>query len=188
MNCVFIFIMQVALSWIAMLGFWDDRTTTDKKFTPNEIRQREIDSHTFTIIITRLICAIILHFQIEGEVYQAIKMMKFTIYRTGGWNRRLPQFAIATMQLMGALLTQGISLYLMCSYTRTQDIIMNLLAFCVIAEIDDHYANHLKNSFARYLVEEGNLCFSKLGRESHQNLEVNQAGISKFILVIYSII
>lgn len=42
---------------------------------------------------------------------------------------------------------------------------MNLLAFSVIAEIDDFYAAHLKNSFARFLVEEGTLSFSKLGRD-----------------------
>lgn len=97
-------------------------------------------------MITRFICAIILHLQIEGEVNQAIKMMKFTIYRTGGWNRRVPQFLVALMQLIGAILTEVINMILMCSFTQSIDVIMNLLAFGIIAEIDDLYAKSLKNS------------------------------------------
>jgi hypothetical protein len=35
----------------------------------------------FKIVVVRLMCAIALHMMIEGEVYQAIQMMKFAIFR-----------------------------------------------------------------------------------------------------------
>lgn len=50
------------------------------------------------------------------------------------------------MQLIGAILTEVINMILMCSFTQSIDVIMNLLAFGIIAEIDDLYAKSLKNS------------------------------------------
>jgi hypothetical protein len=62
---------------------------------------------------------------------------------------------------------------------------MNLLAFGVIAEIDDYYARSLRNNFSQYLVQEGQLCFSKLGKDESDPLEVNKAGISRVIYYAY---
>jgi hypothetical protein len=76
-----------------------------------EARQQ---NYTFSILVTRFLCAIILHLQIEGEVAQSISMMKFTYYRTGGWDRRLPQFLVALMQFLGAAATEAVNMYLMC--------------------------------------------------------------------------
>ena len=77
--------------------------------------------------------------------------MKFTLYRTGGWQRRIPMFCVALMQLMGALFTETINNVLISMYSSNTEIIQNLLAFGVIAEIDDYYAMSLKNSFPKAL-------------------------------------
>lgn len=140
----------------------------------------------FNVIITRLVCAVILHLQIAGEVSQAIKLMKFTIYRTASWNRRGPQFFVAFMQLSGALLTEFLNIFLMCKQSVPGDIIMNLLAFAVIAEIDDFYARSLTNHFGRELVDEGVLTFSKIGRDDADDpLQINQAWFSWVCQKIY---
>jgi hypothetical protein len=79
--------------------------------------------HSFMILITRYLCAVILHLNIEGEVEQAINMMKFTLYRTGGWNRRIPMFCVALMQLLGALFTETINMVLICMFSSNTEII-----------------------------------------------------------------
>lgn len=104
-------------------------------------------------MVTRYICAVILHLSIEGEVLQAISMMKFTLYRTGNWKSRIPMFCIASMQLTGAICTETINMILICQLYSNTDIIQNLLAFGIIAEIDDYYAASLKNSFPRALQQ-----------------------------------
>jgi hypothetical protein len=49
--------------------------------------------------------------------------MKFTLYRTGGWNRRIPMFFVAVMQLLGALFTETINMVLICVYSSNMEII-----------------------------------------------------------------
>ena len=90
--------------------------------------------------MTRYLCAVILHLNIEPEIEQAINMMKFTLYRTGSWNRRIPMFFVALMQLLGAICTEIVNMILICMLSTNKDIIQNLLAFGIIAEIDDFYA------------------------------------------------
>ena len=107
-------------------------------------------------------------------------MMKFTLYRTGGWNRRIPMFFVAVMQLLGALFTETINMVLICVYSSNMEIIQNLLAFGIIAEIDDYYAQSLKNSFPRALQENSTLSFSKLGKDNHDPLEINKSYISRY--------
>jgi hypothetical protein len=103
-------------------------------------RDNEARKISFFIMVTRYICAVILHLKIEGEVEQAINMMKFTLYRTGSWKSRIPMFLVASMQLIGALCTETVNMLIICKFSSSTDIIQNLLAFGIIAEIDDFYA------------------------------------------------
>lgn len=47
---------------------------------------------------------------------------------------------IAVMQMLGGLFTEGINLFLICTLSDELDIIVNLVAFGCIAQIDDFYA------------------------------------------------
>ena len=67
-------------------------------------------------------------------------MMKFTIYRVGSLNRRVPMFIVALMQLLGDLCTESVNIVSICMQSENTEIIQNLLAFGIIAEIDDFYA------------------------------------------------
>lgn len=62
---------------------------------------------------------------------------------------------------------------------------MNLLAFAIIAEVDDIYCKSLKNHLGRYLVEEGSLNFSKLCTDNQEPLYVNRAHFSQICKAIY---
>ena len=66
--------------------------------------------------MTRYLCAVILLPAIEGVVEQAINMMKFTLYRTGIWNRRIPMFLVALMQLWGAICSETVNMILICMF------------------------------------------------------------------------
>ena len=78
---------------------------------------------------------------------QGINLMKFTLYRVTSWRKKGPMFAISLMQLIGALMTEGLNILAICSMTDEGDIIMNFVQFGIIAEIDNFYAKTLKNSF-----------------------------------------
>ncbi len=99
------------------------------------------------LLITRYICAFILHLRIECEIEQAINMMKFTLYRTGRWSNRYHMFCVALMQLIGAAFTETVNMIKISKEESSSEIIQNLLAFGIIAEIDDYFAQSLKDNF-----------------------------------------
>ena len=132
MNCLFIFIMQMTLTFSSLFNILDEEKENDKK-DPKEIEKNELEKISFWILVTRYFSAVILHLTIEGEVGQAINMMKFTLYRTGSWNIRVFMFLVATMQLLGALCTETVNMISICVLSKNKDIIQNLLAFSIIA-------------------------------------------------------
>jgi len=98
------------------------------------------------ILLTRFICAIILHLQIEPEICQSINLMRFSLYRTGNAGRKFPQFSVALMQFIGAICTEIINMLVICREINPSEIVQNLLAFGVICQIDDFYVETLKNN------------------------------------------
>jgi hypothetical protein len=83
-------------------------------------------------------------------------------------------------------MTETINILLICKFkTTTTEIIQNLLAFGVIAEIDDFYAKSLKNSFSQQLLNNSKLKFSKLGKDDTDSLEINKSLASKALMGIY---
>ena len=124
MNCVFIFIMQMTLTFSCLASILykekeneEKKQNTDKVPDVSKNYNDEMAKISFSILVTRYLCAVILHLAIEGEVEQAINMMKFTLYRTGSWNRRIPMFLVAVMQLLGAICTETVNMILICKFT-----------------------------------------------------------------------
>jgi hypothetical protein len=75
------------------------------------------------------------------------------------------------MQLIGAITTEVINMFLMCSFTKATDVIMNLLAFGIIADIDDLYrATIPPSSIGVQLVTNGKLNFSS---QPERKLQIN---------------
>ncbi len=54
-------------------------------------------------------------------------------------------FYLSVMKLTGAILTEIVNILLICKQTTIMDAVMNFIALEVIAEIDNLYAESLKN-------------------------------------------
>ena len=65
---------------------------------------------------------------------------------------------------------------------------MNLVAFGVIAQIDDFYADSLKNSFLKKIVSKGSLNFQSLQNKPFNSLDINKLPQSKVLHFIYKLI
>lgn len=145
MNCLFIFMMQISLTGIT--GYFMFYRNNGKSSAENDIRKDDPAlQYSPFILLTRFICAIILHLQIEPEICQSINLMQFSLYRTGNAGRKFPQFSVALMQFIGAMCTEIINMLVICQETDPSNIVQNLLAFGVICQIDDYYVDTLKNN------------------------------------------
>ncbi len=72
-------------------------------------------------------CALALHMLIEPEVFQAIQLIKFSLYRCNILQLRNYQICVALMQLFGALFTEFVNLTLICDLNSVKDITMNFV-------------------------------------------------------------
>ena len=122
MSCIFIFIMQMTMS---ISVFYYDNGASDSK-------NNNVDPLFITYVV-RLMCALALHMLIEPEVFQAIQMIKFSLYRCNNLELRNYQICVALMQLFGALLTEFVNLILICDLTSAKDIVMNFVQFATIS-------------------------------------------------------
>lgn len=161
MACFFIFMMQMTMS-IATFYYFNQGPSQDANSDPLLITY-----------VVRLMCALALHMMIEPEVYQAIQMIKFTLNRCDDLELAIYQIAVALMQLLGALMTEWVNLLLISSLTSVKDIVMNFVQFAAISQIDDFYANSLKNSFLRQLVKKTSLDYQSIIRPVIKGADVD---------------
>ena len=93
------------------------------------------------------------------------------------------------MQMFGAAFTETVNMIQISKLDETSEIIQNLLAFGIIAEIDDCFAQSLKDSFPAALQKNGKLSFKKLGgpEDDVDDLEINRSTMSRFLIGIYRI-
>jgi hypothetical protein len=124
MSCIFIFIMQMTMS-ITVYTYDDSNITSSS----NDMKTDPL----FITYIVRLMCALALHMLIEPEVFQAINMIKFSLYRCNNLQLRNYQICVALMQLLGALLTEFVNIILICDLTSAKDIVMNFVTFASIS-------------------------------------------------------
>ena len=94
-----------------------------------------IQADSLNIIVTRFLCAMILHINIEGEVRKSLNMVNHALFFTQKTTRKLPQVSIALMNFFGTFLCEAANVLLLCTIGNSQDIIINMIAFMVIAEI-----------------------------------------------------
>lgn len=76
---------------------------------------------------------------------RALNMMNYALLTTKRGYRKYPQFAIALMLFSGTFFCEGANLLLLCTIDNPQDITINMIAFMVVAEIQDFYSKSLQN-------------------------------------------
>ena len=141
-SCSFIFTVQ--LLFILLIG--------------SEIFQNmQVQATSYEVYLTRSICTILLHFQIEKEIRVALLMIKYFANHRSLFDETNHPFYISLMKLFGALLTEIVNILLICKQTTIMDCVMNFIALGIICEIDNLYASSLKSLRIKDAVTEENL-------------------------------
>ena len=129
-TCAFLFTVQ--LLFILLIG--------------QEIFQStEVVATTYEVYLTRFICTILLHFKLEKEIRVSLSMIKYFANQRTLFDETNHPFYLSVMKLTGAILTEIVNILLICKQTTIMDAVMNFIALEVIAEIDNLYAESLKN-------------------------------------------
>ena len=74
-----------------------------------------IQAESLNILVTRFLCAIILHINIEGEVRKSLQMLNHALFFTPKLSRKLPQVSIALMNFYGTFLCEAANVLLLCT-------------------------------------------------------------------------
>jgi hypothetical protein len=129
-NILFLFILQMLLA--SYIGLRKDGlgAQTGKISNGNEV----------TIIFARFICAFAIHKLLEKELFQAIRFMKFTLYKMMSWRKRFPMLLISLMQLIAGITIECLNIVQVCSADNILDMVLSSIMFAIIAKIDDLYA------------------------------------------------
>lgn len=150
----FIFFIQMALVIFSSEILTSQNDEDDNMKVMNRVLK---EGNELMIIAVRFICALALHLVTEGEVLQAINIIKLSIYKTSNWDKRHAMFMVGIMQLLGAIGTEALNIYQVCSTYNIKDIIMNFVQLGIIAQIDDLYAQSLKNNFFMKVLRESEI-------------------------------
>jgi len=99
--------------------------------------------------------------------------MKLSLYKVSTWRKRLFMFSIGLMQLTGAIFTEGLNIIQICSTFKINDIIANFVQFMIIAQIDDFYAQSLKNNFFMKVLQESEIEIRSTDEEKKNSVKCN---------------
>ena len=91
----------------------------------------------------RFVCTILMHWQVEGDVRQGLKMMKFTANHWKEFANPFFAFLNGFMQFNGGFLCEIACLLYLSSIDNTIDVIIRFIALGSIAKVDDFYASAL---------------------------------------------
>ena len=89
------------------------------------------------MLIARFICAFLLHINLEPEVRQSINMIKYSNNHSSEFKRKTAPLMISILQYTSAMFTEGINICLICGSSTVLDVVLNFVALCCIADIDD---------------------------------------------------
>jgi len=102
-------------------------------------------THSFTqadysVMIVRVVCAIILHIQLQDEIRQSIALLKHLYHNYDTFTEHVAPCLIALMQFTVGIYTELINIFVICQSNDTMTCMMNFVVLAIIANIDDYYA------------------------------------------------
>jgi hypothetical protein len=109
----FIYILQLSLA--SYIGFRKDGFGAQIAIISN--------GNEVTIIFARFVCAFAIHKLIEKELFQAIRFMKFTLYKMTSWRKRFPMLLISLMQLSLGITIESLNIVQVCSADNILDMV-----------------------------------------------------------------
>jgi len=69
---------------------------------------------SYEMLVIRFICALLLHIQLEKEIRVALGMIKYFATHRSLFDASVQPFLIAMMKLLGAWMTEGVNILLIC--------------------------------------------------------------------------
>ena len=98
---------------------------------------------TLSVMGARFICTILMHLQVEGDVRQGLRMMKFVTNHSKDFSNPGSAFFVAVMQTTGGLFAEIACILFLGSINKAIDVIIKFVALASIAKVDDFYASAL---------------------------------------------
>ena len=95
------------------------------------------------VLGARFICTILMHLQVEGDMRQGLRMMKYVTNQPFDFSNPGAAFFVAFMQCIGGLAAEIACIIYLSSITKAIDVIIKFVALASIAKVDDIYASAL---------------------------------------------
>ena len=98
---------------------------------------------SLAVMGARFVCTILMHLQVEGDMRQGLRMMKYVTNHPHQFSNPFSAFFVALMQSTGGLLAEIACITFLCSITSAIDVVIKFVALASIAKVDDFYASAL---------------------------------------------
>ena len=110
-----------------------------------------IYGETFVIVLppsvsvmgARFICTILMHLQVESDIRQGLRMMKFVTNQPFDFSNPVSAFFVSLMQIAGGLSAEIACILFLGSIDKAIDVIIKFVALASIANVDNIYASAL---------------------------------------------
>jgi len=100
-NCIFIFIIQLGIIYLM--------------FSKEPYDEFKVYTADFEYFLARVVCAILLHMQMEGEVRRALSLFNCArINIPHNSNSRFPMLLVAILQLTSGVLVESFNIFIIC--------------------------------------------------------------------------
>ena len=93
-----------------------------------------------SVLGARFICTILMHLQVEGDMRQGLRMMKYVTNHPFDFANPGSAFFVALMQTTGGLAAEIACILFLGSIDKAIDVIIKFVALASIAKVDDIYA------------------------------------------------
>ena len=93
-----------------------------------------------TVMGARFICSILMHLQVERDMRQGMRMMKYVVNQPFDFSNPRYAFLVALMQTIAGLGAEILCVIWLCSINTAIDVIIKFVALAKIANVDDFYA------------------------------------------------
>jgi len=96
-----------------------------------------------SVMGARFVCTILMHLQVEGDMRQGLKMMKYVANQPFDFSNPGSAFFVALMQCVGGMFAEIACIVYLSSIDKAIDVIIKFVALASIAKVDDFYASAL---------------------------------------------
>lgn len=96
-----------------------------------------------SVMGARFVCTILMHLQVESDMRQGLRMMKYVSNQPFDFSNPGSAFFVALMQTTGGLAAEIACILYLSSINKAIDVIIKFVALASIAKVDDFYASAL---------------------------------------------